>query len=809
MTSAAARAPRTALAGLLLLSASTLLLEVALTRVLSVALWYHFAFMVVSTALFGFGFAGVALSLRRQAQTIPPRLAAASALATPLAVLFGYWLFNQVPFEPFSLGLSAVQWLYLPIAYLALALPFFLSGLTVAALLTRCARAVDRLYLFDLVGAGLGSLLVAAFLPAFGGSGTIAAAAALAALGAALIAWEADRRLGAVGALGAAAIAALVPFADRALPLRISRDKVAAKGVPIARVLEDRKVVLHTAWNTMSRIDVVEPPARGERRLVLIDAGTAVTRLAHPEAPVSSLGRTEDEESFFAQLYERPSALIVGSGGGREVLLALRNGARRVVAVEINPAIQRVVSEVMADYTGHLYQDPRVEAVTDEARSYLRRSRETFELIECPHTISNAALSSGSLSLAENHLLTLEAFDDYLAHLAPDGVLVITRPEAQLPRLFTTARAAAARLGLDPSRRVLAWRRSEPEVGSAAKRHPGAAATEGRKPRLSFHSGFALKRTEFSEDEVRRFAVALQRAGLEPLYLPGQVAQEPYASLLTAAEPTRVKIPFAAILEPATDDSPFFNRRVPISELRLSDLAGVFGRGRDSREALEDRPVAEAALVALLAESALLALLFIVLPLAVFRRRSLGGEGRLRSMAAFGALGLAYIVVEVGLLQRFTLFLGKPVVLFSTVLGALLVSSGLGSAASRRMAGRPGAAWKACAGSALAALAIGLGAAPLAASRLLALPEAGRILAAALLIAPAGFAMGLPFPLLVRRLEASHPERIPWAWGLNGFASVVGSVGAIVLGMAAGYTAVFAAGALCYVLAAASARESA
>ncbi len=787
MTADAARAPRSTLAGLLLLSASTLLLEVALTRVLSVALWYHFAFMVVSTALFGFGFAGVALSLRRQAQTIPPRLVAASALATPFAFLLGYRLFNEVPFEPFSLGLSAAQWLYLPLAYLAVALPFFFSGLTVAALLTRHARAVDRLYLFDLVGAGLGSLLVAACLPAFGGSGTIAAAAALAAAGAALIAWEVDRRLGFAGAAAAAAIAALVPFADRALPLRISRDKVAANGAPIARLLDDPKVRLYTAWNSLSRVDVVEPPSRGERRLVLIDAGTAVTRIAHPDGPIASLGRTSDEEAFFFQLYDKPSALIVGSGGGREVLLALRNGARRVVAVEINPAINRIVSEVMADYAGHLYEDPRVEAVTDEARSYLKRSRETFQLIECPHTISNAALSSGSLSLAENHLMTLEAFDDYLARLSPDGVLVITRPEAQLPRLFATARAAAR--GQDLSRRVLAWRRSESH--------------------LSFYSGIALKRSDFTEDEVRRFRETLQRAGLEPLYLPGEVAKEPYASLLASADPTRVKVPFPAVLEPATDDSPFFNRRVPLSELRLSDIAGVFGRGRGARDALEDRPVAEAALVALLAESALLALLFIVAPLAVFRRRALSGRGRLRSLAAFGALGLAYIVVEVGFLQRFTLFVGKPVVLFSTVLGTLLVASGLGSAASRRLVGRPGAAPAACAAAALAALIIGLGIAPLAVGHLLALPEAGRILVAALLTAPAGFAMGMPFPLLVRRLESSAPERIPWAWGVNGFASVVGSVGAIVLGMAAGYTAVFAAGALCYLGAAAFAREGA
>ena len=782
-----APAPRSALVGLSVLSAATLLLEVALTRVLSVALWYHFAFMVVSTALFGFGFAGVALSLRRAAGVVPARLVAATALATPLAFVAGYALFNAVPFEPFSLGLEPAQWAYLPLAYLAVSLPFFFSGLTIAGLLTRHARAVDRLYLFDLVGAGLGTLLVVGALPAFGGSGTIVAAAALAAAGAASVAWEVDRRLSAAAVALALALGALVPQADRLLPLRISRDKVVANGVPVARVLADPKVTLYTAWNTLSRVDVVEPPGKTERRLVLIDAGTAVTRLAHPEQSIASLGRTEDEESFFVQLFDKPTALIVGSGGGREVLLALRNGAGRVVAVEINPAINHIVTRVMADYTGHLYDDPRVVAVTDEARSFLRRSRETFELIECPHTISNAALASGSLSLAENHLMTREAFDDYLSHLAPDGVLVITRPEAQLPRLFTTARASVGRADL--TSRVLAWRK--------------------RDSKLSFYAGFALRRTPFTAEEVTRFAAVLERAHLEPLTLPGSVAQEPYASLLTAADPTTVKIPFAAVLEPATDDKPFFNRRVPLSELRLSDVAGVFGRGRGARDALEDRPVAEAALVALLAESALLALAFIVLPLFVFRRRALAGQGRLRTLASFGALGLAYIVIEVAFLQRFTLFLGKPVVLFSTVLGTLLVASGLGSAASRRLAERREAAWLACAAAGLIALVIGMGVSPLVVARLLALDAGARVLVAMLLVAPAGFAMGLPFPLLVRRLEASHPERIPWAWGVNGFASVVGSVGAIILGMAAGYTAVFAAGVLCYLGAAAVARERA
>ena len=777
------RPSRSVFFGLLLLAAATLLLEVSLTRILSVTLWYHFAFMVISTALFGLGFAGVVLSLRKQAQTVSARLVAVAALCTPLAFIAGYGLFMLVPFEPFSLGSQPIQWLYLPLSYLAVTLPFFCSGAAIAALLTRHAAQVHRLYLFDLVGAGLGSLVVVALLPALGGSGVVFAAAALAAVSAVLLAREQGNKWSLCGVGLAVVLLIAMPFADRLIPVRISSNKVAGGGMPVSQVLSDERFNLFTAWNTLSRIDVIEfkDPRGGVHRTVLIDAGTAVTRMAHPTGPLDSLGPTVGEESFFVRMFEGPHVLVVGSGGGREVLLALRNGARKITAVEINPTINDLVAEHMADFTGNLYAHPKVEMVTDEARSFLRRSRESYQLIYCPHTISNSALSSGSLSLAENHLMTFEAFEDYLDHLSPDGVLVITRPEAHLPRLFSTARAVFEERALsDLEHRVLAWR--QPST------------------RLSFVAGFALRKKPFSEQEVESFAQILAHRGLEPLFLPGGTSVHPYPRLLTADDYLAVEIPFAAILEPATDDQPFFNRRVPFSRIRFGDLAGVFSPEREGRWALEDRPVAEAALVVLLLETLLMAVLFIVLPLLIFRRRALEGAFRLRTLAAFACLGMAYIVVEVGFIQRFTLYLGRPVLVFSTVLGTLLVCSGLGSAYSRRFQDTR-APLRAC----LVAGGVALVCAflvPLLVDLTLAWPAALRVLLAVVILAPPGFVMGMPFPLLVRRLEATYPERIPWAWGVNGFASVVGSIGAVILGMTAGYTVVLLFGVLCYLLAA-------
>ncbi len=775
--------PRSTFFGLLLLAAATLLLEVSLTRILSVTLWYHFAFMVISTALFGLGFAGVVLSLRRAAASVPARMVAVWGLSTPLAFLAGYGLFMLVPFEPFSLGSRPVQWLYLPLSYLAVCLPFFCSGATIAALLTRHAAFVHRLYLFDLVGAGAGSLLVVVLLPALGGSGVVFAAAALAAAGAALLAWESGRRWSLCAGCILVVLLCALPFAEGLVPVRISSNKVAGGGVPVGRLLSDPRFNLFTAWNTLSRIDVIEfrDPQGGVHRTVLIDAGTAVTRMAHPQGPLDSLGPTVGEESFFVRLFEAPHVLVVGSGGGREVLLALRNQASKITAVEINPAINDLVEEHMADFVGHLYQHPKVEVVTDEARSFLRRSQESYQLIYCPHTISNSALSSGSLSLAENHLMTFEAFEDYLDHLSRDGVLVITRPEAHLPRVFSTVRAVFEDRKLAVlDRKVLAWR--QPASG------------------LSFVAGFALRRQPFSAKEVESFAQILKKRGLEPLYLPGGAGVHPYERLLSDPDVQSVEVPFAAILEPATDDRPFFNRRVPFSKIRLGDLLGVFSPEQDGRWALEDRPVAEAALVVLLLETLLMAVLFIVLPLLVFRRRALSGAFRLRTLSAFACLGLAYIVVEVGFIQRFTLYLGRPVLVFSTVLGTLLVFSGLGSAFSRRFEATR-APLRACLLAGSAALVCAL-LTPLVVNLTLWWPAALRVLVAVLLLAPLGFSMGMPFPLLVRRLQSTYPERIPWAWGVNGFASVVGSIGAVILGMTAGYTVVLLFGVLGYLLAA-------
>jgi hypothetical protein len=426
------RASPRSLAGLFLLSLATLLLELALTRVLSVSLWYHFGFLVISTALLGFGAAGVTVALSPKLRDAVPaeRPAAWASLGFALAALGGFWLLQRIPFDPFGLLTDRRQLLLTPLAYLCLAAPFYAAGVGIAALLARGGRDVPRLYAADLCGAAAGCMALAWVMPQLGGSGSVVAAVALACAAAAVFAAGREARLAAVSTVLAIVFALLAPSADQLLPIAITPNKRAPGSPP-----------LYSAWNTFSRIDVLETPARTGNpasRTIIIDKGTAATGMMDLRPSVEAILSKPEPSSTLntSAVYvgkQRPSVLVIASGAGREVLEALFAGARNVVAVEVNPIITDIISRRMADFWGGLFSRPEVRLVTEEGRSFVRRSTERYDVIVSTHAISNAAVAAGALSLAENYLLTREAFEDYLDHLAPDGAMFMTRPEAQLP----------------------------------------------------------------------------------------------------------------------------------------------------------------------------------------------------------------------------------------------------------------------------------------------------------------------------------------------------------------------------------------
>jgi SAM-dependent methyltransferase len=771
-------------AGLFLLSAATLLLELSLTRILSVQLWYHFGFLVVSTALLGFGAAGALLSASPRLRETKRLDGALSLLASALAAAIGLaWITTRkLPFDPFSLLGDARQFLFGPLFELLWALPFFAAGLAIALLLSRAGPQVNRLYGADLCGAALGCALLPLVMPQVGGPGSLAVCAALALAAAALFAGPARTRV-LLAALAAASLG-LAPLVERALPVQVTTNKR-----PPQNPLWQR-------WNTLSFVQVVEVPeepggAPAERSLI-IDGGTAATgmwdlRRGLDHHFAHTRGRDEVDTGIAWPLKQAPRVLVIGSGGGGDLLTALRDGSQRAVGVEVNPLIVEVGRSVMKEWWGGLFDRPEVELVEDEARSYVRRSSERFDAIVSTHTISNAAVASGALGLAENFVLTREAFVDWLGHLAPSGILYFTRPEAQLLRLTATVREAFDATGREhPERSVLIFRRPMT---------PAMRARFGE--RGTFVAGLLAKDGPFTEEEVREINRRL-RVGdrsysgrmlgpTEILYSPFSPGFDPrYEEVLTTRDLPAFYRSNTSAIEPVTDDRPFFNQHVRWSSLGLAALRDVLGQGRGARMALEDRPVVEVTLLFLLAQTTLLAALLLLWPLRRFSRTGLPLSRTLPVMAYFAALGLGFIFVELALLQRYTLYLGQPVVALTVVLAALLLSSGLGSILSARFADARAALLKAIPLLLVVLAATSFGTRALLASTL-GLPFAARCALACLSLFPLGLLLGVPFSTGLRAIQPEGPALAAWAWGVNGFATVLGTVLAILCGMTLGF----------------------
>jgi spermine/spermidine synthase len=782
--------------GIFLLSLAALLLELALTRVLSVANWYHFGFLVISTALLGFGASGVTLSLWTKLREDTPL---DHALAS-LALLFGFislasfWLMQRIPFKPFLLLLDRWQLVYTLLYYLVLAAPFFCSGLAISLLLSRGGREVNRLYAADLMGAGLGCAAVCGVMPAFGGSGSIVFAAMLGVVAA--LAFNSFRlsKLTVLAGVAATGMLALSFAAEHALPIRV----IPEKRHPL---LPPEQSPIYTKWNSFSRIDVYDAPALDEARpdpgflSIIIDAGAAGTGMDDLSTGARNYLAHAPQYRPPGLVYvgkEHPKVLIIGSGAGREVLEGLYFGASSITAVEINPIINDIVTKHMRQHWGGLFEQPEVRLVTEDGRSFVRRSKEKYDAIISINTYSEAALTSGALTLSESYILTREAFEDYWNHLTPNGTLLVTG--YHIAKLFATTREVFDHLGLGrPAGHLFAFQ--------------GMIAPFGRK-RLT--AGFLLQKSPLRPEEVNLMAkrVGIGRnedwgdAGQPEIYYspfekPRNENEAFLAALATSPDLERIYASARDYIRPATDDKPFFNQTKRWNP-RLG-FRGVLGAGPKTDAVAQ--PVAQVTLVVMLVQAVVVAGLMILVPLVRFNRQGLRARGRWGFLTYFAGLGLGFILIEIVLLQRLLLFLGQPIYTFSVVLATLLIFTGAGSYLANRIQdlSRRTLSWflLAVVGAILFTLVI----TPPVLSLTLGLALPLRVAVAVLLVAPLGVLLGVPFSTGLRLVGQEASPLVPWAWAVNSFFTVIGSVGAMILGMILGFTAVLIIAAGCYVAA--------
>lgn len=779
--------------GLLLVSLSVLMLEFTLIRVLSISLWYHFAFMIISIALLGLGISGVTIiiSKRINKAEINSFLTLVSLLYA-VSIIVSFVVINKIPFDPFSLLIEPAQFIYLPMYYILITLPFFLAGLVIGQLFTRFKSSINKLYFFDLIGAGLGCFVFILILPAFGGSGGIAAASIIACAGTLLFAIKKSRlqTLGLFGAFIMIIVNGLfLSNPDSYLPISISENKVYGNYMK-----DNPELRLLTKWNSFSRVDVMKDDGEAVDDYpvytAIIDAGNSTTNIPKVTALTDS-SRPPFDASTLAMILKRDDTakvFILGSGGGGEILAALTNHAKSVTAVEINPILNELVEKDLANYwTTGIAKDKRVNIITDDARGWLRSKRIKYDVIISAHTISASATNSGAMSLVENYILTEEALREYLQHLDINGILYITRPEAQIPKLVSTIKIAQQKNGGSDTKSQF----------YIFKRPPSEFEVD-----VSYLSGVLFKKSGFDEFDIQKLKTMSALLNLETVYDPTSKQEGIFKDLIESNNiyETVKKYPGRKLL-PATDDNPYFEHNTDFKDLNIANIKESFSQTDRAMISLAQRPVAESTLVILLIQTILLSALLIFLPIYVKFRKDpeIRKVKKGKYILYFALLGLGYIIIEICLIQKFTLFLGQPVYTMLTIISTMLIFSGIGSMLSEKVIalfkGKVNIIYFVIAG-----LTIVLGLLnSVIFDALVRTDIMWRVIISILLIAPLAFFMGIPFPYGMSKISNDSKYLVAYGWGVNGFFSVLGSVLVVILSMSYGFRVVFILSALIYI----------
>ena len=762
------------------MSFSGLLLELGLTRLFSVVLYYHFAFLAISIALLGLGAGAVFACVRRQ--WLEPwsiyQLGAALCASNGL-LIFG--VLEVVVHTSVSLHLTWANFWGLTAIYVASAVPFFITGLLFSIIFARHPASVTQFYGADLLGGSLACLALVPLLNFAGGPNTILFAALAATV--AGMAWTVR---------GERAIAGYVAIVLLMLIVGNSRDRIIdifyAKGMR-------RAVPEYARWNAISRVEVDE---QGSAKAIVIDADA--------QTFIMNTDPLHWSDDYRRNLMSAPPSLanvlrphgdyaIIGPGGGVDVLRAVANGSRNVTGIEINPIIaNNIMRDRYADYSYHLYQIPEVHIHVSDGRSFVRDSRDHYDVIEMTLVDTWASTAAGAFALSENNLYTVEAFREYFEHLKPDGMIAITRWEFARPRealrVVSQAMEALRQIGVADS------------SGNFIVVSNGPLSTDGRPVlALAKKSPFTLEEQRAVLDHIDGTDGGGANLNLHVLYLPATadqpgMAHPAFVQLIRGQDARAFSAAYTYNVAPVTDNAPFFFFTLkPEQVFRGSDEGGIDWK--------VNLGIAILGIVLLVSIAAVLA--FLVLPLALSPEMR---SGRSLSVLYFVAIGLGYIIVEIAFIQRFVLFLGYPTYALTVVVFLMLLSSGAGSLVSRRWFSEPTRVFLALA-FIIAALLAYVFALPYVLESLIGVPFVAKLAISALLLVPLGFAMGMPFPSGLRALssagESGNPSPkhgvVEWAWAMNAASSVLGSVLAIVVAIQFGLTITLACGAVAYLAA--------
>ncbi|MGY3584936.1 spermidine synthase [Bradyrhizobium sp. USDA 4341] len=759
------------------LASATLAYQILITRFFSVMVHYHFAFGAIALAMFGLTRGAMKVyedSTRYAPERVAPEFArhAARFAISCVAVMCAFLYAPLVVPDAYAMSALAV-------VALAFTIPFAEGGICITLLLTRLPYVGGWLYAADLVGAAVGCLgIIFVLLVIDPVSATLWIGACSAAVGWFVVGHgegRSDVRLSRNTALGLAALAAV----HTALAATGSSHLgvIWAKGTQQTGTLFER-------WNTYSRIRVTDlgltipfgwsfsrtPDTRIEQLYLDIDAdaATPITRFSGDLTKVSYLKDDVINAPYLVQ--QRPGDVaVVGVGGGRDILSGLYFGAQRIHGIEINPAIFEVLTDKFADYSGHLHRQPGVSLVNAEARSYINHSPDRYDLIQISLIDTWAATAAGGLTLTENRLYTVEAWDDFFRALKPGGMLSVSRwyePTVYRGEFY----------------RLIA-------IAAEALQHQGVPMTELSQHVIAANVGSivtVMTRPEaFTAAQWRGARDRLVAQGFKLLLGPDIAYDSVTSTLLSGKADQSFLDSLPENIAASTDDKPFF-----FYTARLADLFLKNGFEAQNNAALG---IIKWVLVFQLG----ICIYYIGIPFTRLMRR-MPVATLVPPVAYFAAIGMGFMLIEISQMQRLMVFLGHPVYGLSVVLFTILLFGGIGSATVGAAPSRP---------AMLIARLVALGATLVAAGLLTpavtawarSAPTDIRILVSVALLAPPAFCMGMMFPLGLG-IWRRHDGLLPFFWSTNGITSMLASVLGMALSIQFGITTTFALGVCCYVV---------
>lgn len=757
-------------AGIFLVALSGLVLEVSITRIFSAAIWYHFAFVAVSVALVGLGASGLVVHHR------VTKLKGKWAENLTIYSAWGITIF--IPITLFVMHALASQVIYLPLYMVLFSVPFFLIGIIISAAFNAFASVAGRLYAADLIGASAGALLVVLFLVLTGGEGSTLIVGLISAISATLFSRITKNIKKTIGSLMLVAFAISLIFINYATQIfAIPTDPTAQKDLPIYLREHPGSKIVKTEWNSFSRIDVVEGGEGGEGLVakVFIDGGAGTNIISWDGSTESRQELSTWMQYLPFKMMQDPKVLVIGSGGGRDVVASLVSGSKDVTSVEINPIIYDTVKSY-GDRAGNVYSHQYVRPHVDEGRSFITRSSEKYDIIYVPFVDTWASVSSGGLSVSENFLYTLEGFQQYYDHLTERGKIVTVRWLIDAPRFISTYAKLLEQNGIPQDQ---------------LHRHLMMVTSDSytQDPSVTM---VVFSKSPFTDEEISFLSQSFSQYDYKPILVPEQVMREPYDALLSGdITLEQFYNLFDTKVYPVTDDNPYFlsfeKPLPPVVEVLLYASIGIVA-------------------------------IFLLVPFAWIRRRrgereAGGGEeevgisikkreiGIRTVIPYFAALGVGFILIELALLQKLILFMGNPTMTFALLLFTILISSGGGSLLSSRIAKNNMRNLIFVIGGIAGLGVLYVFSLPSIIYSALAEPIEIRAAISIGVLAPIGFLMGMPLPTGMRLLKVHRPDFIPWMWAINGAFSVLGAVLAIALGIMYGSSFAMILGVLVYLIA--------